>query len=57
MSAPRVTLSASTLRLLFGPAQPPTRRRRARVRVVRVPVHPVAALVAAFEARARGVRS
>jgi hypothetical protein len=57
VSAPRVTLSASTLRLLFGPAQPPTRRRRARVRVVRVPVHPVAALVAAFEARARGVRS
>jgi hypothetical protein len=38
-----------------GPVQPPTRCRRPRV--VRVPMHPVAALVAAFEARARGVRS
>lgn len=38
-----------------SPAQTPTRRRRPRV--VRVPVHPVAALVEAFEARARGVRS
>lgn len=55
MSAPRITLSATTLRLLFGSAQPSTRRRRPRV--VRVPVHPVAALVEAFEARARGVRS
>lgn len=37
-----------------APAQTPTRRRRPRSRV---PMHPVAALVAAFEARARGVRS
>jgi hypothetical protein len=55
MSAAWVTLSATTLRLLFGSTQPPTRRRGPRV--VRVPVHPVAALVAGFEARARGVRS
>lgn len=38
-----------------GPGQTLTRRRRPRV--ARVPAHPVAALVAGFEARARGVRS
>lgn len=37
-----------------APARTPTRRRRP---LSRVPMHPVAALVAAFEARARGVRS
>lgn len=49
MTLARVTLSPGTLRLLLVPDAPRRRRRR----VVRAPLHPVAAMVAFLDARAR----